>query len=263
MLQVTAIIPTYQRPTLLQRALRSVAAQQRAVAEVIVVDDADSLAVTRQIVEACGLPHVLVVANARARGASGARNTGAALSTGELLAFLDDDDEWLPTYLCAALAQFDTGGCDIVCTDLLYQFEDGTECPGKSAPDHLATELFLTTNPGLIGSNVIIRQPLYRALGGFDESLLTSEDMDFGIRLSLCDGVRYHPLRQRLVRHYQHTGPRLCTSHSEPMWRGVRRFYEASGGLTSTTCGPDHRLLRNPLPDTPWQSPTMDYPPPR
>jgi len=227
--RVTAIIPTYQRPTLLQRALRSIVAQQCPVAEIIVVDDGDSLAVTRQAVEQCGIPHllnVLVVANARTKGASGARNTGAALSTGELLAFLDDDDEWLPSYLCAALAQVDAQGLDLVCTDLLYRFEDGTERPGKSAADHLAAELFLTDNPGLIGSNVIIRRSLYLALGGFDESLPTSEDMDFGIRLSLYDGVRYQPLRQRLVRHYQHTGPRLCTSHSELMWQGIRRFYQ-------------------------------------
>ena len=226
MLRVTAIIPTYQRPALLQRALRSIVAQQCPVAEIIVVDDADSLAVTRHAVEQCGVPHVLVVANARTKGASGARNTGAALSTGELLAFLDDDDEWLPSYLCAALAQFDAQGLDLICTDLLYRFEDGTERPGKSAAAHLAPELFLTDNPGLIGSNVIIRHSLYHTLGGFDESLPTSEDMDFGIRLSLYDGVRYQPLRQRLVRHYQHSGPRLCTSHSELMWQGIRRFYE-------------------------------------
>lgn len=227
MLHVTAIVPTYRRPVLLERALRSIAAQKVIPAEVIVVDDAGEghVNATRQAVENCSLNSVLVVTNAHTKGASGARNTGAVLSTGELLAFLDDDDEWLPCYLSEALASFGLYRLDMVCTDLLYRFDDGSERPGKSAPERLAPELFLTTNPGLIGSNFIIRRSLYRQLGGFDESLRTLEDMDFGFRLSLCSEIRYEPLQRRLVRHYQHSGPRLCTPQAKAMRAGVRQFY--------------------------------------
>jgi glycosyltransferase involved in cell wall biosynthesis len=226
--RVTAIVPTYQRPILLERALRSIAAQKVAPVEVIVVDDANGshTDVTRQVVEKCGLGSTLAIANSHSRGASGARNAGAELSTGELLAFLDDDDEWLPSYLFEALARFDSQGLDMVCADLVYRFDDGIERPGKNAPDRLTPELFLTKNPGLIGSNLIIQRSLYREIGGFDESLLTLEDMDFGLRLSLRGEVRYEPLPGRLVRHYQHTGPRLCTPKADAMSAGVRRFYD-------------------------------------
>jgi len=226
-MRVTAIIPTCRRPLLLERALRSIAAQKQPPTEVIVVDDAGGryLNTTRRTVEQCGLKRVCVVANTHAKGASGARNTGAALGRGELLAFLDDDDEWLPFYLDKALAQFDSRGLDMVCTDLVYRFDDGSERPGKKAPQRLVPELFLTRNPGLIGSNFILRRALYRKLGGFDESLLTLEDMDFGIRLSLRSEVRYRRLRGRLVRHHQHAGPRLCTPQAKAMRAGVRRFY--------------------------------------
>jgi glycosyltransferase involved in cell wall biosynthesis len=169
---------------------------------------------------------VRVVANSKTKGASGARNTGAEFATGELLAFLDDDDEWLPSYLGEVAALFKSKELDVVCTDLLCRFEDGLDRLGKPAPDTLAPELFLTRNPGLIGSNLVIRRLLYRSTGGFDESLLTSEDMEFGLRLSLQGNVKYHPLRQRLVRHHEHTGDRLCAAQGEAMRVGIGRFYQ-------------------------------------
>jgi GT2 family glycosyltransferase len=228
MLRVTAIVPTCHRPILLERALRSIAAQKVAPVEVIVVDDANGghTDVTRRVVEKCGPGGTRVVANFHARGASGARNAGAELSTGELLAFLDDDDEWLPSYLFEALARFDSQGLDMVCANLMHRLDNGTERPSKSAPNRLAPELFLTKNPGLIGSNFVIQRSLYREIGGFDELLLTLEDMDFGLRLSLRGEVRYEPLPGWLVRHYHHAGPRLCTPKAEAMGTGVRRFYD-------------------------------------
>jgi GT2 family glycosyltransferase len=228
MLRVTAIVPTHLRPVLLERALRSIAAQRAIPAEVIVVDDAGGSQTTAGVraVQNSGLNNVFVVTNSHAKGVSGARNTGAQLATGELLAFLDDDDEWLPSYLLEALARFEEQGLDLVCTDLQYRFDDGSERPGKRAPERLAPEFFLVRNPGLGGSNLIIRRSLYREIGGFDESLLTFEDMDLGFRLSRRGGVRYEPLPQPLVRCYQHSGPRLCTPKAEAMRTGVRRFYE-------------------------------------
>ena len=225
---ITAIVPTCDRPILLERALRSVAGQEFLPAEIIVVDDtgAGHEHVTRRAIESSGFAGVRVMANSRTKGISGARNTGAEFASGELLAFLDDDDEWLGSYLREIVALFNSKELDVVCTDLLCRFADGLDRFGKSAPDMLAPERFLTRNPGLIGSNLVIRRSLYRDTGGFDESLLTSEDMEFGLRLSLRSDVKYHPLRQRLVRHHEHTAARLCATQGEAMRAGIRRFYQ-------------------------------------
>jgi glycosyltransferase involved in cell wall biosynthesis len=238
--------------------LQSIVAQTTAPTEVIVVDDAGGSQrdLVQQAVENCGLKRARVIANSRMQGASGARNTGAECATGELLAFLDDDDEWLPGYLCEALARFQSRELDLVCADLVYRYDDGSERPGKNAPDRLALELFLTRNPGLIGSNFVIRRSLYGEIGGFDESLPTSEDMDFGIRISLSGAVRYERLRRRLVRHYQHSGPRLSIPEGEAMRAGVRLFYERHGHrmtaaqleefnrvFSRSTSGPDETRL--------------------
>ncbi len=225
---VTAIVPTCERPVMLERALRSIAAQEFPPEEIIVVDDGERnhAPVFLRTLEQCGLSGTRVVANSRAKGASGARNTGAALASGELLAFLDDDDEWLPAYLSQAVGGLDWSELDVVCTDLLCQFDDGVDRLAKSAPDHLAPELFLTRNPGLGGSNLIIRRVLYSEIGGFDESLPAAEDMDFGIRLSQRGGVSYERLPKRLVRHYEHNGPKLTKANSDAIRAGVGRFYE-------------------------------------
>jgi glycosyltransferase involved in cell wall biosynthesis len=228
MLRVTAIVPTYNRPVLLERALRSIAAQKLVPAEIIVVDDGGSghEVVTRDTLRRCGFSDVTVAANASGKGASGSRNTGAVLAAEELLAFLDDDDEWLPSYLAEALREFELKNLDVIGTDLLCQFDDGIDRPSKAAPDQLRAELFLTRNPGLSGSNIIIKRSLYREIGGFDETLPACNDIDFALRLSLRERVNYGRVSKRLVRYHQHSGPKLGTVRGESMRAGVRRFYE-------------------------------------
>jgi glycosyltransferase involved in cell wall biosynthesis len=225
---VTAIVPTCDRPHLLERALRSVLAQDFRPKEIMVVDDTGNghEHVTRQALQRYGSTGLRVVANANAKGVSGARNTGAELATGDIVAFLDDDDEWLPSYLNQAVDAFIVGTLDVLCADLLCRFDDGIDRPSKSAPETLRSEVFLTRNPGLVGSNIIIKRTLYLEIGGFDESLPACNDMDFGIRLSLRGDVKYERLPERLVRIYQHNGPKLGGPKSEAMRKGVRRFYK-------------------------------------
>jgi glycosyltransferase involved in cell wall biosynthesis len=234
---LSAIVPTCNRPAMLERALRSIAAQEIAPTEVIVVDDSEknNQDAVRRVVEESGLAPLRLVANSHTKGASGTRNTGTEFAASELLAFLDDDDEWLPSYLSAVLNRFESQHLDVICADLLCQFEDGVDRPGKSAPDKISPELFFTRNPGLGGSNLAIRQCVYRHISGFDESLPTCEDRDFGLRLSLCRDVRYQRLDMRLVRYHAHNGTRLCNPNSETIRVGISRFYELHAHRMSNT----------------------------
>jgi len=226
MLSITAVVPTCERPDFLRRALQSIVAQECAPSDIVVVDDGGHEAATRAAVQEWGFGSVHVAANSHAKGPSGARNTGAEIARGEFLAFLDDDDEWLPSYLFEALSHFEKNDLDVLCADSLCRFEDEVDRPAKTAPDKLLTELFLTRNPGLGGSNLIIRKSNYHAIGGFDESFQAVEDMDFGLRLSLRGDVRYERLPKRLVRFHQHRGPKLGTAAGNAMRQGIRRFYQ-------------------------------------
>jgi len=96
---ITAIIPTYKRPfKLLERALRSVLAQTYRNIEVVVVDDSPSTYQGRaEIAANIHLDdRVTYIQHDAQKGACAARNTGLAHANGKYIAFLDDDDEWLP-----------------------------------------------------------------------------------------------------------------------------------------------------------------------
>jgi glycosyltransferase involved in cell wall biosynthesis len=93
--KVSAVIPTRHRPGLLVRAVRSVLAQTYTDLEVIVVvDGADSA--TETALEQLEEKRLKVIVLNQAVGAAQARNIGASAAQGDWIAFLDDDDEWVP-----------------------------------------------------------------------------------------------------------------------------------------------------------------------
>lgn len=100
---VSVVIPTRNRPKLVLRALHSVLAQTVKDIDVLVVVDGPDES-TVDALRAVDDPRVRVVVNPKSLTAAGARNVGADHATGTWLAFLDDDDEWMPTRLERQLA---------------------------------------------------------------------------------------------------------------------------------------------------------------
>ena len=95
---VSVIIPTVNRPQLVLRAIRSVLAQTLAPLEIIVVIDGPDPVTARAL--QCFAGHRVWTMQLQQRSGPGAaRNRGAASASGTWLAFLDDDDEWLPMKL--------------------------------------------------------------------------------------------------------------------------------------------------------------------
>jgi len=94
---VSVVIATHNRPSLLLNAIQSVRKQSYRNIEIIVVDDCSDVDLGRIV--AARHPDVRLVRNAAKRGPSHSRNEGIALAAGEIVAFLDDDDEWLPCKL--------------------------------------------------------------------------------------------------------------------------------------------------------------------
>jgi len=94
---VSVIIPTYNRWQVLQRAIDSVLAQSTAADEIIVVDDG-STDNTRDLLLSTYGEHIRVMSQPN-KGVSAARNAGLKISSGDWIALLDSDDEWLPDKL--------------------------------------------------------------------------------------------------------------------------------------------------------------------
>jgi glycosyltransferase involved in cell wall biosynthesis len=126
-LTVSVVIPTYNRAHLLGRAIKSVLNQIGREDEIIVVDDGSTDA-TREVVAAFAEPRIHYVRQAKA-GAGAARNRGVSEAIGDLIAFLDSDDEWLPGKL-AVQRQFME-----LRPEVLFSFTDlGREHAGERKP---------------------------------------------------------------------------------------------------------------------------------
>ncbi|MBA3966523.1 MAG: glycosyltransferase family 2 protein, partial [Nitrospirales bacterium] len=95
---VSVVIPTRNRPDLVVRAIRSVLTQTFTAIEIIVVlDGPDGL--TAERLQGIGDRRVHITSLPGPQGGAAARNAGVAAAKGKWIAFLDDDDEWLPTKL--------------------------------------------------------------------------------------------------------------------------------------------------------------------
>ncbi len=186
-IDVSVIIPTYNRRELVQRALRSVLAQTRRVDEVIVVDDGSTDGTGEALAAAFG-DRIVYLRQANA-GVSAARNRGLALAHGRYLALLDSDDEWLPEKtrlqceLLDAHPDFGMVLCDVERVDA-----EGRVIDVLSRRVALPVDGFILgdvlRDPALVPASLLMRRTVYERIGGFDETLATGEDLDFHLRVA-------------------------------------------------------------------------------
>jgi glycosyltransferase involved in cell wall biosynthesis len=228
-MDVAAIVTTTgNRPGLLPLAIRSVVAQTRRPDEILVVLDGPPP--TTPLLPDDLAYHVEVVATGVRAGVSRSRNLGAELARSEYVAFLDDDDKWKPDHLAACLAR----GVDL-CLASFEKHRSGEAWPEKTPPAVLHPRAFLVSNPGLRGSNIVIRRDAYGRIGGFDEGLPALNDLDFGVRASLTDGLEYRRVRARTVEFHSHADPRLTSRSSTAINEGVGGFWRRWRHLMNDT----------------------------
>jgi len=185
--KVSVVIPVFNRPASVRRAIESVLAQTCQDFEIVVVDDG-STDTTVAAVAALADPRITVIRHQRNRGGSAARNTGIAAGSAPYVAFLDSDDEWLPVKLERQLALFERSGerLGLVYAGTERVFADGRVDRIIPRRPHDVTRALLTEN--VIGETSVgmVRRAALDETGGFDESLPASQDMDLWLRI--CEG---------------------------------------------------------------------------
>jgi glycosyltransferase involved in cell wall biosynthesis len=208
---VSCVIPTHRRPRLLFEALGGINSQSVSPGEVIVVDDADDPDTKRVVEQAAGKRSFALryLVNERRGGVGSSRNLGAAAATGKVLAFLDDDDYWRPTYLEKTTSLMKETDSTAVVSWISVSRGD-REGPQRQPAPGLTGDDVLAVNPGVTGSNLLIDKAAFERVGGYDEALWVSNDKDFFIRL-LDAGLDYAVLAEPLVIKRAHSGARLAT----------------------------------------------------
>lgn len=183
MTTITAIVPTYNRAATLGQALASIFAQTRVPDEVLVVDDGS----TDETAAVVGrFPGATLLRLGRNGGAAAARNAGIRAARGELLAFLDSDDAWLPHKLERQLPCFDDPGLDLLCTGIAVQERDGRRRNhvAARAPSAGAWSFADFQAYPFCPTTWLVRRSLFAQEGAFDETLGNAEDLDFLARVS-------------------------------------------------------------------------------
>ena len=197
--KVSVIIPTYNRGYILEKSVDSVLAQTCTGYELIVVDDG-STDHTPQMVRSIlqsgkpGTDRIRYIRQAQ-QGKSAALNHGVRIARGELIAFLDSDDLWLPNKLewqLRALRQFEN--CDACFTDARYTNNPqlditafrraGREYEGVLDVISDALEFVISEPHGIHEQTLVVRASRLREMDGFDSNIRVLEDHDFVFRLA-------------------------------------------------------------------------------
>jgi glycosyltransferase involved in cell wall biosynthesis len=202
--EVTVVIPTRGRWSLLSLTLAGALGQEGVDHEVVIVDDG-SRDETRQRLGEMGDARLRVVRNERPLGVAAARNRGIAEARGEWVAFLDDDDLWSPRKLRVQVDAAKAHGADfaysaaVVADARLNPFY----APPLPDPETLAQELRLANVIPAGSSNVLARVGLIRAVGGLDERFSELDDWDLWIRLAHAGRAAASP--EVLVAYVEHS----------------------------------------------------------
>ena len=181
---VSVVIPTYNRRLLVREAVASVCAQRGADCEIIVVDDGSSDG-TADTLRAEFRSRIRVILTEN-RGVAAARNRGVAASRGELIAFLDSDDLWLPDKLRAQVRFFGERPDAEICHTEEIWIRNGVRVNPCAHHRKRSGDIFAPSLPLCLvsPSAVMLRRTLWQRSGGFDEHLPVCEDYDLWLRIA-------------------------------------------------------------------------------
>lgn len=222
----SVLIPSYDRPDLLARLLESIRRQTFRDFDVTVVDDASAereayrLVVSRFSREI----HLRYVRSEEHRGAQFSRNLGLAESTGEFVAFVDDDDEWLPTKLERQAALILGVPARV---GLVYAWADAMGADGAVSHRYRAVHrgevlARLIDDCFIPSPTVVVRREAFGRTGGFDESLPSCQDWDMWTRIAAA-GYGFDVVEEVLALHHKHGRASIGTSSQSRL--GFFKYY--------------------------------------
>lgn len=227
---ISVIIPTYCRETeILDNAVKSVKTQSLPVYEIIIVDDNSDKILSQSILLYCQRNNLIYTASGNV-GAAAARNVGINIARGTFIAFLDDDDVWLPHKLQMQMPLFDAPDVGLVYS---RGYTIKTDTQKKEITIPYATDSYYRKEvcynnlleKNYIGttSQLVIKKTILIQINGFDESLPSRQDYDLCLRISRqyrCVGVDDY-----LFLHYIHSKNQI-TANAKINLEGYQMLFE-------------------------------------
>lgn len=229
---VSVIVPTYNRPDLLERALRSILAQTFEEFEVLVVNDAGEP--VEGLVASLQDSRIQYIRHERNRGLPAARNTALQMARGRYIAYLDDDDLFYPNHLETLVQAIEQGPEKVVYSDaemVVQRTENGeTITMGKQLAYSydFSADLLLISNyiPVLC---ILHERSVLDDSGWFDESLTSHEDWELWIRVSRQHAFRHVPVTT--AEFMMSLDPRKQDARRREMFTTLKLIYQRTDAL--------------------------------
>lgn len=238
---VSVIIPTYKRKwEMIERAINSVLSQTYKNFEIILVDDSPSDYSERykikNIIQDKAYKNVKYIQHEVNKGACAARNTGISNANGELIAFLDDDDEWLENKLEMQVKEIQIKNVDLVSCGFfeVIEQENGGFKINKYINEIEEKNFINLLNENFIGSTslVLMKRQCLEICGGFNEELKSCQDWELWLRIIQKFKIEY--LKYPLVKYHVHRLDRITTNFKKSMQgyefiqKKYLKFYESN-----------------------------------
>ncbi len=192
---ISIIIPTYNRCAYLFRAIESVLSQTYQDFELLIIDDGSTDETEKNVINLIKENKKIKYIKTPNRGVSAARNLGIHISTGELISFLDSDDEWLPDKLKIQI-DFLQNNQDL---NLVHGEEiwirKGKRVNQKKIHKKGGGDIFSQCLDlcAISPSTVLIRKELFHEVGYFREDFPVCEDYDLWLRIASRYQVGFIP----------------------------------------------------------------------
>ncbi len=217
-MRVSAVMPLYNGEAYVAEALDSVLAQTRPADEIVVVDDGSHDASAAIVARYSGVRYV----HQTNVGCAAARNRGIAEAGGDVVAFIDQDDRWLPEHLARMLdaLEGDPALGFVACAVANFLSPELTVLPPGIEPAMLEVP-----QHGMGTNTLVVRREVFESIGPFDPSMVPMDDSEWLLRAVDAD-VRFIHFDKPTVRHRLHAAnqsilARGSAAHASRMARAL------------------------------------------
>ncbi len=232
---ISVVIPYYNRERYIDETIRSVLAQTLKPLEIIIVNDCSRESSRRYLDRYDDVCKIVDLTTNVGLGA--ARNEGIRHARGQFIAFLDDDDLWLPEKLEVQRRYLEEHPeCDAVHTAAWAFFADKPDQKwSRDWAEPITLSQALTTGYCVLIPTILIRTEVIKDLGGFDPNFRENEDRDFVIRYC-ASGLRLDAIPEPLARIRREGHSSLTSRHwrmfrtdAELCWKHKKLYYRVYG----------------------------------
>lgn len=214
--KVSIVIPTFNRSSSVKKAVESVLNQTYQNFELIIVDD-NSNDDTRETISILKDRRIRYHRNKKNLGGSASRNVGINMASSKFIAFLDDDDEWLPEKLEKQIHILEKTKSDFCGVFTGFKYLKEGKVIKRTIPQKegdLYRDLLWSNCIGTT-SIFLVKKSCLSEIGNFNEKLPASQDWDLYLRLARK--YKFKVIQEPLVNYCVHEGEQISDSYQKKL----------------------------------------------